>query len=254
MYSSPVAAQAEALAVLQQEDQRRLLLHVHLGVISGVGQFPVARQHAVRSARAPPPRRRAGQARPARGMPAASDPRTGCRTAPAVCAAVRRTPCPWCCRRDRFPPPGRRPLRRTAGRAARRAVRAPAAPPGRRRPPAACYRRAAHFHLARLVFRVENPGVVHFREIVIFGGQPEDRNGRNSVGGQPLRPVSRRAEPCKWCSRAGKQPHLLAGHYRHCPGLRQPFERRAHADSAPATRRPAPPGAPSENSICRAAA
>src|SRR5205807_2429112 len=42
--------------------------------------------------------------------------------------------------------------------------------------------RSAHIELNGLMFRIENPNVIHFREIMIFGGKPEYRNGRNAIG------------------------------------------------------------------------
>ena len=36
------------------------------------------------------------------------------------------------------------------------------------------------------MLRVEDPDVIHFLEIMIFGGHPEYRNGRDAVGSQPF--------------------------------------------------------------------
>ena len=87
------------------------------------------------------------------------------------------------------------------------------------------HRGAAHFHFPRLVIRAEDPGVVHLREIVILGGQPEDRNRGQSVVGEPRGQLHRVQHLINGVAGAGKQPHLLAGHHGHRPGLRQAFER-----------------------------
>ncbi len=124
-----VAAQRQALAVFQQEDERGLLLHVDLRVISGGGQFRDCVPAPARSA--PEPLHRAAQ----RGRRQLAERRQhrvhlqNVEAATAGGAAVRRTPCPWCCRRGRSPPPGRPLPRRRADRASQRAIPARAAQP-----------------------------------------------------------------------------------------------------------------------------
>ena len=112
------------------------------------------------------------------------------------------------------------------------------------------HRGAAHFHFPRLMVRAEDPGVVDLGEIVILGGQPEDRHRGQSVVGQPCGQLHRVQDFVNGVARAGKQSHLLAGHHGDGPGC----ARRSSAGlsgfctrnaSISAARRSA------ENSICR---
>ena len=117
----------------------------------------------------------------------------------AGAAATRRTLSPWCCRRGRFPPPGRLLPRRRAVRAGRSrssrtgGARSVTSPTGC----ALAGRRISSF-TGRWI-GAENPGVVHLREIVIFGGQPEHGDRRKCRWRSASAPVSRRAALCRWC-------------------------------------------------------
>ena len=62
--------------------------------------------------------------------------------------------------------------------------------------------------------RAEDPGVVDLGEIVILGGQPEDRNRGQSVGGKPSCQFHRVQDFINGVAGARKQSHLLAGHAR----------------------------------------
>ena len=86
---------------------------------------------------------------------------------------------------------------------------------------------AGHFELDRAVIGTEDPGVVDFGEIVIFGGQPEDRDGGDAVFGQPFRQADGMKRLVNGVSGSGKQAHLLAGHDRDRARLGQPVERGA---------------------------
>ena len=72
-----------------------------------------------------------------------------------------------------------------------------------------------------MMVRVEDPGMVHFGEIVIFGGHPEDRHGGNAVGGQPFGEPGGVERLENRISGSRKKTHLLPGCHHHGTGLRQ---------------------------------
>ena len=100
--------------------------------------------------------------------------------------------------------------------------------------------RAPHLQLGGPVLAVEDPGVIDFREIVIFGGQPEDRDGRNAVLGEPFGQPRGMERFVNGVGRTGKETHLLAGHHRYGARLGQPRQRLALQGFAPVAPRPAP--------------
>ena len=104
------------------------------------------------------------------------------------------------------------------------------------------------------MLRVEDPGVIDLGEIVVFGGQPEDRHRRNAVVGEPRGQLDRVQNFVNGVAGPGKQADLLSGDNRDGARLRQPFERRAVADSALEARRPARRAGPSGSRSGAAAA
>ncbi len=82
---------------------------------------------------------------------------------------------------------------------------------------AGCGRGHAHCHgFSR---RAKHPGVIHFGEIVILGGQPEHGHRRDALIAELPRHVRRRHGLINGVRRAGKQSDLLAGDDGHGAGL-----------------------------------
>ena len=69
--------------------------------------------------------------------------------------------------------------------------------------------------------------VVDLGEIVILGGQPEDRHGGQSLRAQPLGQLDGMQNFVKSVGRAEEQSHLLPGDYRHRLRAGQHLERAA---------------------------
>ncbi len=84
---------------------------------------------------------------------------------------------------------------------------------------------AAHFQFARMVFGIEDPDVVDFREIVILGRYPENGNGGRAVRGEPFGEFDGVKDLVNGITGAGEQTHLLAGNHGHRPGFGQTRER-----------------------------
>jgi hypothetical protein len=81
------------------------------------------------------------------------------------------------------------------------------------------YPRAVDIEFHRPVLGIEYPRMVDLGEIVILGGQPEDRHSGNPLAGQLPRQARGRERFVDRVSRAGKQAHLLARHYGHGIGF-----------------------------------
>ncbi len=62
--------------------------------------------------------------------------------------------------------------------------------------------------------RIEHPGVIHFRQVVIFGREPKNRNRGYALLLQMLRQFHRRQSFKDRVRRSREQTHLLAGHHR----------------------------------------
>ena len=105
------------------------------------------------------------------------------------------------------------------------------------------------------MIRPKDEGVIHFRDVVIFGRQPEHRHRRNALLPQLSSQSNGRQRLVNGIGRSREQPHLLPGDHRH-------RARDAPADRAtpfhccsPAAPLPAPPGDRRDRrSLCAAAA
>ena len=95
---------------------------------------------------------------------------------------------------------------------------------------------AVDFQLPRLMRGVEHPGVVDFREVVILGRQPEDRDRVDAARRQIARELGRRERFVNRIRRTGEQADLLSCNHGHRSRLRQQGERRTVAVPLPQSR------------------
>jgi len=85
----------------------------------------------------------------------------------------------------------------------------------------------AHLQFRRLVLGVEDPRVVDLGEVVVFGGQPENRHGGETLRGEPFRQAGGVQRFVNGVGGAGEQPDLLARGDRQRAWLRQALQGRA---------------------------
>ncbi len=236
-------AQRETLAVLQQEEEGGLRLDVDLRVVAGLHQLAVALEHGCGQLRSllhgatQDGRRQLAKSRQ-HGIDV-RDIEMRQQAAQQIAESLAHGPAGYVCfgnQRQGFV--GERQARQRRAQLADRRFR---------QFDAAHWLRAglaAHLQLRRLVLGVEDPNVVDFGEVVVFGGQPENRHGRQALRGEPLRQAGCVQRFVNCVGGAGKQPDLLARGNRQSARLRQALQGRRWADSAPARLPPARRGAP----------
>ena len=84
-----------------------------------------------------------------------------------------------------------------------------------------------HLQLRGIVLAIEHPGVVHFGEVVILGGQPEHGDRRNALRAERFGQLYRAERFVDGVCRAGEQAHLLARHHGDRARLGKLAKRRA---------------------------
>ena len=84
--------------------------------------------------------------------------------------------------------------------------------------------------------RAKHVSVIHLGEIVVLGGQPEDRYCGNSLSVQLLSQACRRQRLINAVCGTGEQAHLLPRHHCYRLGTRQQVERWTVAVTIPQDR------------------